>query len=146
MKRIRKLITEVSKPLLRRSPAMLRLLQLERDQTARMIESKDDDDILESSSSSSEDGGDGRRRKGARTAVTSRRFGQKRERRSLEAFLLEESGNFLMSAPKSRYPALKLCRVCLRSAVYRCAVCETRYCTIRCRDVHKESLCSQPLR
>ncbi len=154
MKRVRKLAAEVTKPESKRNPAMLRLLQLEKDQAARMVESKDNDDLLDSSSSSEEDGEGRRRRGGARQSTgggTSRRYGQKREKRFLDAFLLEESerkGETFISitAPKSRYPVPKLCRICLASAPYTCLGCGVRYCSIRCREIHKDTTCTQPLR
>ena len=149
MKRVRKIAPEAVKPTFKRTPAMLRLLQLEKDQAARMAEAKDDENLLESSSSSEDI--DGRTRKRARLSQPFRRLGQKRERRFLDAFLLEEAErgeeSFLTTtAPKSRYPAPKLCRICLADAPYTCVACSFRHCSLRCRDVHRETSCSQPLR
>jgi hypothetical protein len=145
MKRVRKTVPDGagSKPELKRTPAMLRLLQLEKDQAARLVEAKDDDDILESSCSSEEVEGPRRRK----PAAASRRFGQKRERRFLDTFLLEEAerpGETFLSitAPKSRYPPRKICRICLTTAPYVCVACGSRYCSIHCRDVHKDVACT----
>lgn len=144
MKRVRKTLPAASsKPEVKRTAAGLRLLQLEKDQASRLVEAKDDDDILDSSSSSEEVEAIRKRK----VAATSRRFGQKRERRFLDSFLLEEAerqGETFLSvtAPESRYPPRKICRICLAVAPYICVSCGSRFCSIRCRDVHKDVTCT----
>ncbi|GMR33467.1 hypothetical protein PMAYCL1PPCAC_03662, partial [Pristionchus mayeri] len=45
------------------------------------------------------------------------------------------------AAPPSTKPPRKLCAVCGFASKYNCVRCGTRFCCIRCRDIHNETRC-----
>ena len=53
-----------------------------------------------------------------------------------------ESSNYLKAvAPASKFPKRHFCAVCGYQAPYTCCQCGTRFCTIRCKETHKETRC-----
>ncbi|KAL5970241.1 Zinc finger HIT domain-containing protein 1 [Taenia solium] len=48
---------------------------------------------------------------------------------------------FTATVPDSRLPPRKFCSVCGFLGAYVCVVCGSRYCSIKCRDVHNDTRC-----
>ncbi|GMT33546.1 hypothetical protein PFISCL1PPCAC_24843, partial [Pristionchus fissidentatus] len=54
---------------------------------------------------------------------------------------LEHGAYANASAPPSMKPPRKSCAVCGFTSKYNCVRCGTRFCCIRCRDIHNETRC-----
>uniref|UniRef100_A0A5K3ETG6 HIT-type domain-containing protein n=1 Tax=Mesocestoides corti TaxID=53468 RepID=A0A5K3ETG6_MESCO len=78
-------------------------------------------------------------------------IGRAKFRKTFELLLDEEYQNtkggqvgasyFTAAVPDSRFPPRKFCSVCGFPGLYVCVVCGTRYCSIKCRDVHNDTRC-----
>lgn len=58
-----------------------------------------------------------------------------------EAVLMKRIWNKL-EATEDLESKLVICSICGNNAKYRCVRCETRYCSIKCGDLHNETRCS----
>ena len=53
-----------------------------------------------------------------------------------------EPPNYISArAPASNYPARHFCAVCGFFSNYTCVTCGTRFCSVKCQSVHKETRC-----
>eukprot|EP01063_Lacrimia_lanifica_P020796 TRINITY_DN28082_c0_g1_i1.p1 TRINITY_DN28082_c0_g1~~TRINITY_DN28082_c0_g1_i1.p1 ORF type:complete len:176 (+),score=53.02 TRINITY_DN28082_c0_g1_i1:71-529(+) len=81
---------------------------------------------------------------GKRTAeqeAFEKRWGSQQARYDVEKLLKENAEDLpRVSVPKSRAP--RLCCWCSAPAPHHCRRCLRGYCSAKCRDLHKENLCT----
>jgi len=54
---------------------------------------------------------------------------------------IKESPYMAARAPEPKIPARHFCAICGFYSKYTCIRCGTRYCSIKCRDVHNDTRC-----
>jgi zinc finger HIT domain-containing protein 1 len=148
----------------RRQVAIDRLATLERDQAASSIDALGaENDIWEPSDVSDNEGkvhkrkSTGPKSRGRSSTLaqpdSSQTRGQRRPRKTVEMILMDEplylphadTYHSVMAPPASKlpgiYPALNLCSVCSYQGPYNCVRCGTKYCSLQCMNIHKDTKC-----
>ena len=124
-----------------------RLDQLERDQAGGAFDTADvADDVLREMTDSDVESSKKKKPRQIKQISTVKHRGQRREKRSLDELLADESSKigdtFLSILVKpSKYPAPVLCSICLDTSKYKCMRCSARYCSPVCLKVHAETKC-----